>query len=133
MFADIISEPQLARAYRKTTITSTIIGVIGLVALVLTRNGIAGIGLCIGLGVGVVNLRLVQASVSRIAASGHEKPKRPLAMHTFARLAVLTAIAIGMLVVEAPLGLGMLIGMMIFQFAFLANLAKAVFGTGRVS
>lgn len=129
----MITEPQLARAYKKTAIVSTIIGLVGLAGLSADGYALAGLGLCVGMFVGVVNLRLVQASVARIAASGHVRPKRPLAVHTFVRLAGLTAVAIGMLVLKAPIGVGMLVGMMVFQFAFLANVAKAVFGTGRLS
>jgi hypothetical protein len=133
VFADLITEPQLARAYKRTAIVSSLIGLAGLAGLAADGYALAGLGLCIGMFVGVVNLRLVQTSVARVAASGHVKPRRPLALHTFVRLAGLTAVAIGMLVFKAPVGVGMLVGMMIFQFTFLANLAKAVFGAGRMS
>ena len=83
---------------------------------------LAGLGACIGLALGIVNIRLVMSTASRLNASGIAKVKRPMAMNTLSRLALTTVVAIVLLVLNLPLGMGALGGVAVFYFLFVVNL-----------
>lgn len=107
---------------RRTVFAALGIGVVALVTLSLVGYPLAGLGACVGLALGIVNIRLVMSTASRLNASGIAKVKRPLAMNTLSRLALTTVVAIVLLVLNIPLGMGALGGVAVFYFLFVLNL-----------
>ena len=85
MFANF-ALPDLARVSRRTVFGGLIFGVIGLVVCLALGAPLAGLGLCIGLGLGLFNFRLVQRSVVKVGAREDENHKRPLAPTRVVRL-----------------------------------------------
>jgi hypothetical protein len=89
-----------------------------------------GVGGCIGLALGTVNYRLVGVSVDKVAATGTDNPKRPLAANTLGRLGIVTVIAIGLTFLNKGLGFGVLIGLAVFQFLLIFNVARSMAKAG---
>ena len=88
------------------------------------------VGLCIGLGLGIVNFRLTQRSVAKIGASAATNKRRPLATNTLGRLGLMTIVALGLLFLSWDLGLGTMAGLAVFQFLLLVNVARSVLKAG---
>jgi O-antigen/teichoic acid export membrane protein len=124
------SLPDLARVSRRTMLSALIIGVVGLAVCVLLRAPLTGLGLCIGLGLGIFNFRLIQRSVVRVGLSEEENRRRPLATNTMVRLGIITVIALGLLFLSFDLGLGVMAGLALFQLLLLGNVARSMFKMG---
>jgi hypothetical protein len=129
MFANV-SLPDLAVASRRTVLSALIFGIIGLVACLALSAPLTGLGLCIGLGVGIFNFRLILRSVAKVGASEIENPKRPLAANTVGRLVVISVIAVGLLFISFDVGLGVMVGLAAFQFLLMLNVARSMFKMG---
>jgi hypothetical protein len=129
MFANF-ALPDLSRVSRRTVLGGLVFGVIGLIACLALGAPLTGLGLCIGLGLGLFNFRLIQRSVIKVGAREDENHKRPLAANTVARLAVISALALGLLFLSFDLGLGVMVGLAAFQFMLLLNVARSMFKMG---
>ena len=86
------------------------LGIASFVVLVPMGYPLAAALFCGGLGLGVLNMALVQRSAARFAATGNPI-KRRFAMSALARLAVITALAVGMALVLRPQGLAVFAGL----------------------
>ena len=129
MFANF-ALPDLARVSRRTVLAGLVFGLVGLVVCLSLGAPLTGLGLCIGLGLGLVNFRMVQRSVAKVGARGDENPKRPLAANTVGRLAVISVLALALLFLSFDLGLGVMVGLAAFQFLLLLNVARSMFKMG---
>ena len=121
---------RVGRALRRTRILAAGLAAAGLVIACLLGEPLAGIGIVIGAGLGAFSTRWMDASVARLESLGSKGPKaarRPLAMRTLARLGVLTACVVLMLIFVTPMGLGALGGLVLYQIAFLSSMISAVF------
>jgi hypothetical protein len=102
------------------------------IAIVL-GSALGAVGLVIGLGLAILNLRFLDAGVAKVEGSGEENNKvlrRMLRTKTTWRLAGLTVIAIGALFLSTPLGMGIVIGLVVFQILFVIAVARIVFAQG---
>lgn len=126
----MVDRSDLAWAVRRTMLGAVAMAVLALAGLTLLGHVFVALGVCVGLAAGIWNFRMAGAAVSKVAASSPERPKGPLAVRTITRLGAVTALALTLLVVEPAVGVGMLVGLIAFQFGFLANLAWAVFRQG---
>ncbi len=122
--------PDIGDVSRRTVAASLLVGVIGLVAAFSFGYLWFGVGGCIGLALGTVNYRLVGVSVDKVAATGTDNPKRPLAANTLGRLGIVTVIAIGLTFLDKGLGFGVLIGLAVFQFLLIFNVARSMAKAG---
>ncbi len=122
--------PDIGEVSRRTVAGSLLVGVVALVAAFSFGHLWVGVGGCIGLALGTVNYRLVGVSVDKVAATGTENPKRPLAANTLGRLAVVTVIALGLAFVNKGLGFGVLGGLAVFQFILIFNVARSMAKAG---
>lgn len=129
MFANF-SLPDLAAVSRRTVVIALVVGVVGLVATIALNAPLVGIGLCLGIGTGITNFRLIQRSVIKVSERADENKRRPLAFNTLGRLTVITVVALGLCFVELPLGLGMLAGVALFQAILLVNVARSMLKMG---
>lgn len=86
------------------------LGVASFLVLVPMGYPLAAALFCGGLGLGLCNMALVQRSAARFAASGNPV-KRRFAMSALARLAVITALAVGLALVLRPQGLAVFAGL----------------------
>lgn len=118
--------PDIAAVARRTMIAALVVGVVGLAALLFFDQPWAALGLCIGLGMGMANFRLILRSVMKVGARAVANKRRPLAMNTLSRLMLMTVVALVLVWVEPPLGLGIIGGVAVFQFLLLANVTRAM-------
>ena len=129
MFAHF-SLPNVGDVARRTTGAALILGVAALVAAASFGHLLVGLGACIGLGMGLVNFRLVGVSVDKVTAMDVDNPKRPLAVNTLGRMGIITVIALGLCFVSKPLGFGVLGGLALFQVLLIANVARSMTSAG---
>jgi hypothetical protein len=122
--------PDIGDVSRRTVAASLLVGVIGLVAAFSFGHLWVGVGGCIGLALGTVNYRLAGVSVDKVAATGTDNPKRPLATNTLGRLGIVTVIALGLTFVNKGLGFGVLSGLAVFQFLLIFNVARSMAKAG---
>jgi hypothetical protein len=115
------SVPQISSMARRTALAALGIGSGALVLLVIVGHPLVGLGVCVGLAMALVNFRLISAATVKASTRGREDNRRPLALNTLGRLAVISAIALGLVFVSRPLGFGTLMGLAVFQFLLLAN------------
>jgi len=125
--------PEVSRMLRYTVFAAIAAGIVALVVLSIIGYPLAGLGACIGLGLGLANIRLVMSTASRLNASGLTKIKRPMAMNTLMRLGLTTAFAIVLVVVDLPLGMGVLAGVAVFYLIFVASLIATLLRQGAVT
>jgi hypothetical protein len=118
--------PDVAAVARRTMIVALVLGVVGLAALMFFNEPWAALGLCIGLGVGIANFRLIIRSVVRVGQRAQENKRRPLAMNTLGRLMAITVVALVLAWFETPLGLGIIGGVALFQFILLGNVSRSM-------
>ena len=131
-FADL-ELPALARVLRRTVVTTLIVGALGVLLALLLSAPYAALGIGIGVAVAIVNLRFLDSGVSKVETRGETNKKvvrRILGTRTATRLAIITAIAIGLLLLNGPLGIGTVIGLVIFQILFVLNVARVIVTTG---
>jgi hypothetical protein len=130
----------LSRVLRPTMLTAIALGVVGFVVAALLSAPLAAVGIAVGIALAILNLRLLAAGVVKVAIdhpdgggdtkSGSKVVKRILRTRSLLRLSLLTAIVIVAMVVKASLGLGLVIGLVIFQLAFVVNAGRAVLREG---
>jgi uncharacterized membrane protein len=126
-FADL-DALRLGRALRRTRITAAVLGVLGLVVAPLVGYPVAGLGIAVGLGLGALNTRWADASVARMKhLSDGKAARRPIAARTLGRLGFTTAIVLALLFLVTPMGFGALLGLVLYQAAFLSSMISAVF------
>lgn len=129
MFAHF-SLPNLPEVSRRTVASAMVVGVAALVAAFSFGHLLIGVGACIGLGLGIVNFRMIGSSVDRVTAAEVDNPKRPLAINTLGRMAIITVVAFVLLMVNKPLGFGVLGGLAVFQVLLIANVARSMAKAG---
>jgi len=125
-----LSLPQISRAARRTALSAVAVGIVALAALVLTGYGLAGVGVCLGLALALANFRFTGAAAAKAVRAERASNRRPLAMNTLARLAVVTVVAVGLLLLDTQLGFGVLIGLAVFQFILLSNMTISILRDG---
>jgi hypothetical protein len=125
--------PEISRMLRRTVFATLGVGIVALVVLSLVGYPLAGLGACIGLALGIVNIRLVMSTASRLNASGTTKVRRPMAMNTLSRLGLTTVIVIGLVIVNLALGMGVLGGVAVFYFLFVVSLGVTLLRQGAVT
>jgi hypothetical protein len=125
--------PEISRMLRRTVFGAVGVGVVALVVLSIVGYPLAGLGACIGLGLGLANIRLVMSTASRLNSLATTKVKRPMAMNTLMRLALTTVVAIVLVVVNLALGMGVLGGIAVFYLLFVVSLVATLLRQGAVT
>lgn len=121
-----LSVPQLSKLARRTALAASATGVVVLAVSSVIGYALFGVGACLGLGLALVNFRLIVRTTAKAAAAQRERNRRPLATNTLLRLGVISAIALVLAWLVAPLGFGIIVGLALFQFALLANVVTTI-------
>jgi hypothetical protein len=122
----VVSIPAHLKAnFRRTTILAVVVGVVGLVALVLTGHPLLGLFGCLGILLGAANALLVQRSAVTYGNSDNaDMPaKKLLTMSIATRLLITTLIAVLIGIFFAPNGVAVFGGLMVFQIVMLGSTA----------
>ncbi len=117
---------EVERIVRRTVIAAIIAGVLGGAAAVLLGQPLFAPGLAIGLALAVANHRVFQSSALRFTTPEGVVNRKPFAGSVALRLGACTAVAIGLLIVEPPMGWGVVVGLALFQALMLFNALVAL-------
>jgi hypothetical protein len=93
----------------------------------------AALGIAIGLGMAVLNLRFLDAGVAKLHTDGETSNKvlrRAMGTKSITRLGVIIVICIGLLLLNGALGIGAVAGLVIFQLLFVVNVGRVVISQG---
>lgn len=116
MIADLNPAAANAVSLRRLALVAAALAVV--LFAVFTALGMVLIGLfaCVGVGLGLLNTAVIKHNADKFAASGDPHQKRRSAGSVLGRLAVITLIAVGCVFLVRPEGLGVFVGLALFQF-----------------
>ena len=120
---------EIAKVLRQTYVFAAGIALVALVVSGVLGNILVGLGVVIGLVLGAFNGRGARRSIASFAAKGEQARRQTFVFSGMARLAVVTAIAIAMLLLARSLAWGALAGLAIFQLGMLANASRLMLRT----
>jgi hypothetical protein len=117
---------EIERVVRRTAVTAIAFGVVGSAVAVVIGQPYFVPGLALGLGLAIANHRVFQSSAMRFTTAEGVVNRRPFAGSVALRLGACTAVAVGLLIVEQPVGWGVVAGLALFQATMLANAVVAL-------
>lgn len=109
-----------ARKYNYALVIAAAGGLVALIVLSLAGLFDAGVLVCVGLALGVVNMQLVQRSLASSVAAG-EPNRKALTMSMLRRLVVVSAIAFAIALVYQPHGWVVFVGLAAFQLLIMST------------
>ena len=109
-----------ARNYNRLLVIAAGLGVVSLLVLAVAGTWVAGVMICIGLGLGIVNSLLVQRSLATAIIAG-DPNKRGLAMGVLKRLSITSLVAFVIALVYQPYGWLVFLGLAVFQMLIMAT------------
>lgn len=115
---------------RRSTIIGVALGVLAVVLTSLEGHPLMGVFGLVGVALGALNNRMLQLSVVRYATavtSGAGASKKKFRGGVMTRLGLVTLLAIGLAVLDRPDGLGVFVGLAVFQILMLVGAAVPVF------
>lgn len=125
----------LPRLLRRTTLSAIIVGFAGFVVALFVAPPLSALGLIIGVGLAIVNLRFLDRQAARVELQGEQSSKairRQLGGRTVGRLAVVTVIVLALVWLDPPLGIGIVAGLVLYQIVFVFNVMRVVANQGGV-
>jgi hypothetical protein len=125
----------LPQLLRRTIISALIVGFVGFVVALMIAPPLGALGVAIGVGLAILNLRFLDHQAARVELRGEQSSKavrRQLGGRTTGRLAVLTVLIIGVLFLNGPLGIGIVSGLVLYQIVFVINVFRVVSGQGGI-
>jgi hypothetical protein len=128
-----LDAPVLQRLLRRTVILSLIVGGAAVFLALLVGAPLAAVGIVAGLSLAIVNLRFLDAGVAKVQGTGEGSGKvlrRMLRTKTAWRLAAITVIAVAALLLSFQLGVGLVIGLVVYQILFVVAVARIIFDQG---
>ncbi len=123
----------LPRLLRRTTVSALAAGLVGFVVALFVAPPLAALGVALGVGLAVINLRFLDRQAARVELRGEQNSKavrRQLGGKTTGRLAVVTVVVLGLLWLNAPLGIGIVSGLVLYQIVFVINVMRVVASQG---
>ena len=134
MFADLPPDA-LLRVVSRTAVGSGIAGAIGAIVALLLGYPLAIVGIAIGIAMGLLGLRDLTRQVTR--TDGDVEPsmkeaRRQMGSRTLLRLLLVTGISMGALFVSPSLGIGIMSGLVLYQFTFVVGALRLVASQGGI-
>lgn len=132
---DNLPTDTLPRLLRRTTVSAVAAGAVGFIVAIIVAPPLAALGLVIGVAMAILNLRFLDRQAAQVELRGEQGTKairRQLGSKTTLRLAAMTLIVIVVVFLNAPLGIGTVSGLVIYQIVFVVNVMRAVTGSGGV-
>ena len=125
----------LPRLLRRTTLSAIIVGVLGFAVALFVAPPLAALGVVIGVAMAIANLRFLDGQTAKVEMRGEQSTKairRQLGGRTTARLVVMTVVVLAAVFLNAPLGIGIVSGLVLYQLVFVANVMRVVTGQGGI-
>jgi len=125
----------LTKVLRRTIISALIVGAVAVLLIALLGSLWGALGLVIGLGLAIVNLRFLDAGIAKLKPEGemsvsNKVLRRAMGTKSVTRLGIITVICIGLLLLNGALGIGAVAGLVIFQLLFVFNVGRIVMSQG---
>lgn len=117
---------EIEKVVRRTAIAAIAAGVVFAVGAVVIGQPYFVPGIALGLGLAIANHRVFQSSAMRFTTPEGAVNRKPFAGSVALRLGACTAVAVGLLIVERPVGWGVVAGLALFQAAMLSNAIVAL-------
>ena len=111
---------------RRSVIVASCLGLSSVVVLAFFGHALMGMFACIGLALGALNSRMLQRSIVNYA-SRPTMTKGRFSQRVLARLGIITALAFGFGLLVRPDGLGIFVGLAVFQILMLVGASVPVF------
>lgn len=112
--------PPVTRAtFRRSAIAAAVVAVVALAVTIPMGYGLYAVFGAVGLGLGVLNSWLVMRAVISFAAI--HPSKAAFSRSVLGRLALITLLAFGCALLFRPPGLGVFVGLAVFQFIAVAS------------
>jgi hypothetical protein len=125
----------LPRLLRRTTLSAVIAGALGFLVAIILAPPLAAMGVVIGVGMAIMNLRFLDGQASKVELRGEQSTKavrRQLGGKTTARLLVMTVVVLVAVFLNAPLGIGIVSGLVLYQLVFVVNVMRVITSQGGV-
>jgi hypothetical protein len=126
----------LPRLLRRTTLSAIAVGTVGFLVAIFVAPPLAALGVALGVGLAILNLRFLDKQAARVELRGEQSTKavrRQLGGKTTGRLAIMTVIVLGLVFLNAPLGIGIVAGLVLYQIVFVVNVLRVVASQGGIS
>jgi hypothetical protein len=132
---DNLPTDTLPRLLRRTTLSAIIVGALGFILAIVVAPPLAALGVVLGVGMAIMNLRFLDGQAAKVELRGEQSTKavrRQLGGRTTARLALMTVVVLLAVFLNAPLGIGIVSGLVLYQLVFVVNVMRAVTNQGGV-
>ncbi len=125
----------LTKVLRRTILSAIIVGAVAVLLTAFLGSLWGALGLIIGLGLAIVNLRFLDAGIAKLKPEGeisvsNKVLRRAMGTKSVTRLGIITVICIGLLLLNGALGIGAVAGLVIFQLLFVVNVGRIVMSQG---
>ena len=130
---DNLPTDTLPRLLRRTTLSAIIVGFLGFIVAVIVAPPLAALGVVLGLAMAIVNLRFLNGQTAKVELRGEQSTKavrRQLGSRTTLRLIAMTVVVLAAVFLNAPLGIGIVSGLVLYQLVFVLNVMRVVTGQG---
>lgn len=126
----------LPRLLRRTVLTTLVAGALGFAVALLIGSAGGAVGVVVGVALAILNLRLFDRQAARVELRGEQTSKavrRQLGGKTAGRLVAVTALVVGALFINKGLGVGIVVGLVIYQIVFVFSVLRVMVGQGGLS
>ncbi len=109
------------------------VGIVGFVVAIFIAPPLAALGVALGVAFAIINLRFLDRQAARVELRGDQSTKavrRQLGGKTTGRLAVMTIVVLGFVWLNAPFGIGIVSGLVLYQIVFVVNVLRVVANQG---
>ena len=123
----------LPRLLRRTTLSALAVGVVGFVVALFVAPPLGAPGVALGVALAIINLRFLDRQAARVELKGEQSSKavrRQLGGKTTGRLIIMTVVALFFLWLNAPLGVGIVTGLVLYQIVFVVNVLRVMADQG---
>jgi hypothetical protein len=117
---------EIERVVRRTALGAIAVGIVASVIAVIMGQPYFVPGMALGVVLAIANHRVFQSSAMRFTTPDGVVSRKPFAGSVALRLGVCTVVAIGLMIVERPVGWGVIAGLAVFQATMLLNAVIAL-------
>jgi hypothetical protein len=117
-------------------LSAIVVGTVGFLVAIFIAPPLAALGVALGVALAILNLRFLDKQAARVEHRGEQSTKavrRQLGGKTTGRLAIMTVIVLGFVFLNAPLGIGIVAGLVLYQIVFVVNVLRVVASQGGIS
>src|ERR687893_1624139 len=112
--------PAVPLSLRRPMIIVALLGILGIVASAFLGHIVFGLLFFAGMLLGVLNIKLVQRAVAKVTTEDHPSKQR-MAYSSASRLLIITAIALVIGFLLRPDGIGVFVGLAVFQVVLVTS------------